>query len=216
MDFSEAKFEGAAGVGSSCATCGAALTSQYWLAGVASVCGACAAQLQVARPSNGAFFRFLKAIGLGFGAGLLGAIGYGAIIFFSGYELALITIGIGWFIGRAVMMGSEHRGGRGYQVLAVVLTYVCCMLAFVPSVVKGFLGAAEPVSMPVALLIAPFIAQAIPFLGEMGPIGLLILGFGMCRAWRETAKVVIEVAGPFALAPATAEKTAPVTSVAVL
>lgn len=205
MDYSEAKFEGETGPGSTCATCGAALTTQYWLAGVATVCGSCAVQLQAARFLEGGFLRFFKALAMGFGAGLLGAIGYGAIIFFSGYELALITIGIGWFVGRAVMMGSEHRGGRGYQVMATVLTYVCCMLAFVPTVVKGFTEAAEPVPLPIAILIAPFLAQIIPFLGEMGPIGILILAFGMWRAWRETAKVVIEVAGPFALAPAAAE-----------
>ena len=137
MDFTEAQFEGGSTGALRCAACQQGLEREYWTAGNAPVCQRCAAQFSAGAPAEGGFLRGLKAFGLGSGAGLLGAIGYGAIITFTGYELALITIFIGWFVGRAVMRGSEGRGGRAYQVLAALLTYVWCMEAFVPSIVKG-------------------------------------------------------------------------------
>lgn len=143
--------------------------------------------------------RGLKAFALGNGAGLLGAIGYGAVIAFTGYELALITIFIGWFIGRAVMRGSDGRGGRRYQVLAALLTYVWCMEAFVPSIVKGAMAEGDQGRTVVAAIIAPFIALILPFTGELNPISILILGFGVWRGWRETAAVVVPVNGPFTI-----------------
>jgi len=42
----------------------------------------------------------------------------------------------------------------------------------------------------------------------MGVLGLLILGFGVWRAWREAAQVVIPVEGPFTLAPPQPEPVA--------
>jgi hypothetical protein len=201
MDFSEAKFEaGAASAGATCATCGTALTAQYWLAGPAMVCGACAEKFRAGPPAEGGAGRFFKALALGTGAGLLGAIGYGVIIYATGYELALITIGIGWFVGRAVMLGSEHRGGRAYQAMGALLTYVWCMEAYVPAMVSELGKAADPLPMPVAIILSPFIALAVPFIGGMGPLSLLILAFGVWRGWREPAKVELQVTGPFELA----------------
>lgn len=216
MDFSEAKFEaGTVASGATCATCGAAFAGKYWLAGPVMVCAACALNINAGPPAEGGFGRFIKALALGTGAGILGAIGYGVIIYATGYELALITIGIGWFIGRAVMKGSENRGGRAYQVMAAILTYFWCMEAYVPTVVKELANNAEnPVPTVAAVLMAPFIAQAIPFLGGMGPLGILILGFGVWRGWREPAKIDIQVTGPFELSQGQAalpdQQTAPV------
>lgn len=209
MDFSEAKFEaGTVAPSAACATCGTVLEGQYWLAGPAMVCGRCVVEFRAGPPAEGGVGRFMKALALGTGAGLLGAIGYGIIIYATGYELALITIGIGWFVGRAVMKGSEHRGGRVYQAMAALLTYFWCMEAYVPTVVNELSKSAEPVPTPVAIIMAPFIAQAIPFFGGMGPLGILILGFGVWRGWREPAKIDLQVTGPFALSQEPAAQTA--------
>jgi hypothetical protein len=201
MDFSEAKFEaGTVATGAACATCGTALTAQYWLAGPVMVCASCAEKFRAGPPAEGGALRFFMALMFGTGAGLLGAIGYGVIIYATGYELALITIGIGWFVGRAVMKGSDNRGGRTYQVMAAALTYFWCMEAYVPSVVKELSNAQDPMPTAFVMLVAPFFAPAIPFFGGMGPLSLLILGFGVWRGWRETAKLEIPVTGPFELA----------------
>ena len=200
MDFSEAKFEaGAVATGAACATCGTPLTALYWLAGPVMVCASCAGKFRAGPPAEGGALRFFKALLFGTGAGLLGAIGYGVIIYATGYELALITIGIGWFVGRAVMKGSELRGGRAYQAMAAILTYFWCMEAYVPVVVKEFGNAENPVPTAFAIVAAPIFAQAIPFIGGMGPLSILILGFGVYRGWKEPAKPDLEVIGPFAL-----------------
>lgn len=59
----------------------------------------------------------------GAGASLLGSIIYLVILKFTGYEVGLISIAVGWLVGRAMMKGSKGRGGLAYQVLAVLLTY---------------------------------------------------------------------------------------------
>jgi len=208
MDFTEARFEGAAPAPQlMCAACRRVLETEYFTAGNSPVCATCAAQLRAGPPKEGGFIRGLKAFALGNGAGLLGAIGYGAIIYATGYELALITIGIGWFIGRAVMRGSEGRGGRVYQVMASLLTYVWCMEAFVPTIIKNSHEA--DVNQIVVIMVAPIIALIMPFTGELNVISILILGFGVWRAWRETAGIVIPVAGPFTIAAPAPVEAAP-------
>ena len=138
------------------------------------------------------------------------AVGYGLIIHYAKVELALITILIGWMVGRAVKIGSEHRGGRGYQFLGALLTYVWCMMAYVPDIVEGAMKGNESVPSVVAVIIAPFIALIIPFSGEMGFLGVLILAFGVWRGWREPAKIEIVVSGPFEIAAAPAPVPVPV------
>ena len=206
MDFSEAQFEGGTPATAQCAACKINLTSQYWTAGPLTVCGNCAAQVQAGPPPGGGVVRTFKAVLFGSGAGLLGATGYGLIIHYAKVELALVTILIGWMVGRSVRAGSEHRGGRWYQFLGAVLTYGWCMMAYVPDIVEGLGNAKDPVPTVVAVIFAPFVALAVPFTGAMGILGTLILAFGVWRGWREPAAAEIPVAGPFELgaAPASA------------
>lgn len=203
MDFSQAQYEGDVPAATQCAACQQPLATQYWTAGPVTVCGNCAAQLQAGPPPGGGVVRAFKALLFGCGAGLAGAVGYGLIIHYAKVELALVTILIGWMVGRSVRAGSEGRGGRGYQVLGAVLTYAWCMMAYVPDIVVGLANAAQnPVPTAFAVLIAPFLALAIPFMGDMDFLSVLILGFGVWRGWREPVKVNLVVAGPFALAAA--------------
>lgn len=200
MDFTQAQYEGTAPAATQCAACQQSLATQYWTAGPLTVCGNCAAQVQAGPPPGGGLLRAFKAMLFGCGAGLAGAVGYGAIIHYAKVELALVTILIGWMVGRAVRFGSEGRGGRWYQALGAVLTYAWCMMAYVPDIVVGATSSADPMPMVVAVIISPFIALIVPFTGEMGILGTAILGFGVWRGWREPAKAEIVVAGPFELA----------------
>lgn len=209
MDFMKAEYEGPAPAAGACGACRSPLSAQYWTAGDATLCGGCAEALRAGPPKEGAFLRALKALVFGSGVGLAGAIGYSLIITFLQMELALVTIFIGWLVGRAVRAGSEGRGGRGYQVMGAVLTYAWCMMAYVPSIVTELTKAAEPVPFAAAVLFAPFLALVIPFTGAMGVLGSLILAFGVWRGWREPARVEVAVTGPFELAPAVAPTAAP-------
>lgn len=125
--------------------------------------------------------------------------------------MALITIFIGWFVGRGVRWGSEGRGGRVYQAMGAVFTYVWCMMAYLPDVVAGLNQNDPELNMAVAVIVAPFVVLTLPFKGVMGPLGTLILGFGVWRGWREPARIPIVVEGPFALAapPAVAPQALP-------
>ena len=64
-----------------------------------------------------------KAVVYGLGAAFLGTVIYLMVLKFTGYEIGLLSIAVGWLVGKAVMKGSRGRGGRAYQVLAVLLTY---------------------------------------------------------------------------------------------
>ncbi len=71
------------------------------------------------------------ALVFGAGAAVLGTIVYLLILKFTGYEIGLIAIAVGWLVGRAMMKGSKGRGGLAYQVLAVVLTYHSIIFSYV-------------------------------------------------------------------------------------
>ena len=174
------------------------------------LCGSCATQLQKGAPAEGRFFRVFKAVLFGSGAGLVGAIGYSLIITFAHIELALITILIGWLVGTAVMKGAEMRGGLGYQVLSALMTYVFCMMSYVPMIVQGAMNDKEPVGPVLTTLIAPFAALALPFTGDMGFLGTLILAFGVWQGFKIPKAPQIVVNGPFALSPAAAPTAAAV------
>lgn len=210
MDFTQAQFEGETPAAAQCAVCKRNLAGQYWTAGPLTVCATCAEQLKAGPPPGGGVVRTFKAVLFGCGAGLLGAIGYGFIIHFMKVELALVTILIGWMVGRSVRAGSEERGGRWYQFLGAALTYVWCMMAYVPDVVEALTNSKDAVPMEAAVIMAPFIALVVPFTGDMGVLGTLILAFGVWRGWREPAKIEIPVDGPFELAAAPAAAPIPV------
>lgn len=198
VDFEKATFEGAPAASHACALCRVPLTDAYFMAGQAMVCEPCSKALAESPP--GGAKRFLKALAFGSGAGLVGAIVYGLIIYATDTTFALATIAIGWLVGRAMQMALDHRGSLGYQLLAVVLTYLFCMEAFVPSMMREA-GDGGAVPMVFAVMLAP----ALPFFGGMDFLGLLILGFGLWQAFRMPAKLDIVVSGPFSLvAPAQA------------
>ncbi|NPC69887.1 hypothetical protein HPP05_09010 [Corallococcus exiguus] len=64
----------------------------------------------------------------------------------TGQTLGLLLILAGWMVGTAVFKGSEERGGLGYQVLAVLLTYLALGAARVPEV--NARSKAESAKMP--------------------------------------------------------------------
>jgi hypothetical protein len=107
--------------------------------------------------------------------------------------VSIVAIGIGWLIGKAMMTGSNGIGGRGYQVVAVVLTCFSVSCGHVFDIL--WMGRAQLAALgnhPLWLfeicvrwaLIGPFSALSNPF---NGVLGLLILFFGMRSAWQMAA-----------------------------
>ncbi len=121
-----------------CANCGREIVDEYWSVGSAVVCGRCKASLEQSQQSTGGITgrsgRFSKALLLGVGGMILGAAVWYAVARFANLEIGLIAILLGWLVAKGILKGSGDRGGRRYQVMAVLLTYLGIGLGYVPFV----------------------------------------------------------------------------------
>jgi hypothetical protein len=116
----------------SCAMCSQPIQTVYYEAGGNVVCAPCRGRLESSIGRAGKGGRLVRASGLGFLAAAAGAMVYYAIRAATGFEFGLVAILVGYGVGRAVFVGSGRRGGRGYQLLAVALTYFAIATTYVP------------------------------------------------------------------------------------
>jgi hypothetical protein len=114
------------------------------------------------------------------------------VLIYSGSQWGIISIAIGWLVGKAVRHGSDGRGGRRYQLLAAFLAYTSICGAYAADI-WNHLGTPD-FGQIIHLLV---MAYALPFLGGFQNIvGLLIIAFGVWQAWAMNRPLVIEVTGP--------------------
>jgi hypothetical protein len=187
--------------GTACGFCETPLRGEYFQAMDKVMCEPCAERLRDVDAGRGsAIGRFSKAIVLGSGAAAVGAGVYGAVMIWADSEWALISIAIGWLVGKAVRMGSGGRGGWRYQVLAAFLAYSSICAAYGWTILQT----ADVVS-PELIVGIVLLAFRIPFLGASeNLIGLLIIAFGVWQAWQMNHRARLAVTGPHALGPAPA------------
>ena len=196
LQFERAEFT--APVAARCTACQQPLLGEYFSANGQVLCAACAESLrrQVGGVGSSAG-RFLQAALFGTGAAVLGGAVYGAVMAYAHMELALISIGVGIVVGKAVRKGSGQRGGWRYQLLAAALTYAAICGAY------GFFyyhAINEPTAEDIAGLV--FAAYRLPFLrGFENILGMLIIGFGVYQAWQMNRGLALEITGPHPLAP---------------
>lgn len=134
----------AAAPAQTCVVCKRPISSTYYALQDKILCPTCR-EVVAAPPAGSRFVRMAKATAFGLGAGLLGAVLWYTVRRMFHLEIGLIAILVGFMVGTAVRKGSGGRGGRGYQVLAVVLTYCCITANYMPDVVGAFLeGARKP------------------------------------------------------------------------
>lgn len=133
----EAKDVNASAAGSSrkCAACGQPIVSTYYAVGDKIVCPTCREQI-IAPVAGSRAWSFVKASLMGLGAGLVGAVIWFAIRRVAHLEIGLVAILVGFMVGAAVRKGSRGRGGVGYQVLAVVITYCCIAANYMPDIME--------------------------------------------------------------------------------
>jgi hypothetical protein len=117
--------------GQVCAVCAQPITSTYFAVADQVICPSCAEQLNTA-PQGSMVGRLFKATLFGLVAGLIGATIWYAVRRIASIEVGLIAILVGFMIGTAVRKGSGNRGGRGYQLLAVLLTYLSIAATNIP------------------------------------------------------------------------------------
>ena len=120
-----------------CTKCGAALRGSYHLLGESMICGKCRMEIDEKQTGGTGASRFLRATVFGIGAGIAGAAIYYAFVKITNLEWAMITAIVGLMVGKAVHFGSHRRGGRKYQVMAVIVTYFSLSLAYLPFALEG-------------------------------------------------------------------------------
>ncbi len=116
--------------GSRCTSCQTPLDSEYFDVSGQHVCRACSEKVVYQGATLRGMGTLVRAGAVGVVAAVLGAVAYFAILAVSGYEIGLVAIAIGYMVGYGVRLGTRGRGGRRFQVLALVLTYWAIGLAY--------------------------------------------------------------------------------------
>ena len=131
---SEAQTEGPA---VTCAACGKSVGSQYYHVNDKPVCENCRQLVLSAATTPRTAGPLVRAGLFGLVAAVAGAAIYYAVIAITNFEIGLVAILIGYMVGYMVRKGAGGRGGRRFQILAVVLTYWAVGLAYTPLAFKG-------------------------------------------------------------------------------
>jgi len=123
--------------GVACANCGTAITTEYFHVGSHPVCAPCRDLVQARFATPRGWGALAKSGVYGVGAAIAGAIIYYAVIAITNFEIGIVAILIGYMVGFMVRKGAAGRGGRRFQILALVLTYWSVGLAYSPIAFKG-------------------------------------------------------------------------------
>jgi hypothetical protein len=204
------QFETVEGAGpAACAACGAPLVIEYHTINGHPVCAGCRTREQAAHTQDQQWTRFFTALAYGFGAALTGGLLYWGFVRLTGIELGLLAIAVGWFVGKAVMKGSNLRGGRRYQILAVALTYFSITFSYGALIAERVLesppaataaestASSRPIRLVMLVLLLMF---ASPFLGGFSNIiGIVIIAIGLFEAWKQTRLNPFAASGPHPL-----------------
>jgi hypothetical protein len=191
------------------------------------VCASCCHALQEQLQAGAGWSRAVRAACAGLGAAVVGTIVFYAVLAATGYILTLVTILVGYMVGKAVRWGSNGRGGWRYQALAMVLTYLSIVSSYVPIIVGAIANQRAKSSTAQSQLVpardrqeaprrAPAAAgglgvfvmllvlvSAIPFLtGLQDPLSLAIIGIGVYQAWKLNRRLALVISGPHALSVA--------------
>jgi len=145
----------------SCAVCGKSVGAEYFHANGKPVCASCRQVLQSAAATPRSIGPLLRAGLFGLGGAIVGAAIYYAVIAITDFEIGLVAILIGYMVGYMVRKGAGGRGGRRFQVLAIVLTYWAVGLAYTPLAFKGMSGDDKSVAADSTGVTADSLGQAI-------------------------------------------------------
>jgi hypothetical protein len=118
-----------------CRICSNLISGAYFRVNGLMACENCARQATEGQPSD-SHSAFARGLLLGVGAAVLGLIAYATFTIVTGWFLGYIALGVGWFVAKAIMKGSNGIGGRRYQVAAVILTYAAISLASIPILIS--------------------------------------------------------------------------------
>ena len=209
LQFRKAEIAGAAPTGPRCAACKTPIEKTYFHAAGHTVCPQCAQRIQAGQQTPPTA-SLAKSFLFGGGAAFAGCVIYSTVGIVLHAEVGLISILVGYMVGKAIRHASGGLGGRPQQILAVVLTYLSISFSYLAMAVAASIhahaGDAPPtaaggVSAGFAVLALLLVALGGPFFslaeGASGILTLLIVFFGLSRAWRLTGRTSILVTGPY-------------------
>jgi hypothetical protein len=201
-----------------CKACGQPMGGAYYQVNGVMTCAKCAQRVKdkLLQDSHAYFGRGIL---FGIGGAILGFAIYVGFALATGLMIGYVSLAVGYIVGKAIVTGSAGRGGRRYQVAAVLLTYMAVSLAAVPIVISqmkqhsaqqraqaGNSAAVNPPKMSAgkALGVLSLVGLASPFLALSNPlqgiIGLIILFVGIRIAWKMTAAAPMRILGPISAA----------------
>jgi hypothetical protein len=175
-----------------CTWCTRALNGSYFDVQSHRVCAVCAEQARQISPAD-TRATFLRSVLFGALAAAMAGMAYYALFRMTDGEwMVFVAIGVGYFIGKAMRMGSNGIGGRRYQVMAAVLTYVAVVMASSTTLLNtsGLPGWAYPV-LVFTPVISLFVGQA-----SMGALQILFVAVGARWAWMLMAGAPVRITGP--------------------
>jgi hypothetical protein len=201
LQFERAEFAPEARTEASCAFCSKPIHEAYYTLNGSVACDRCRQAAEAQRAAGSRLARVLRATLYGSIAGMLGAALWYGVRALTGWEVGLISIVVGVMVGQAVLKGSNGRGGRGYQILAVALTYGSIVSTYVPMITKEIFSKvqqesatpasaapADPASKPVqaapapaapAPAVAASVTEAPPSAGKMA-LALIVFAALIC------------------------------------
>ena len=188
--------EGVARAG--CTSCHQPLGDVYYTINGHVSCTRCKEQAEAWQRGGGSpAVRVFKAIALGSLGGLVGATVWYLVGHYGHVTIGVVAILVGYLVGNGVRRGSGYRGGTGYQILAVALTYLSIAAAHYPEVVVGLSEGDNAINRVLAYFVAIPLCLVAPFF--MGAISVAIAGFGLFEAGRINRPRPIVITGPHAL-----------------
>ena len=120
--------------GVTCVACQRSILDKYYDANAQSVCESCRNEIALHAETPRGWGVLARAGLFGVVAAILGAILYYAVIAITDFEIGIVAIAIGYMVGYGVRVGTRGRGGRRFQVIALLLTYWAVGLAYTPFV----------------------------------------------------------------------------------
>jgi uncharacterized protein (DUF983 family) len=185
-----------------CAACRQPIGGSYFKIKGASVCAACTEKIQAQVPQD-SHAAFARALLFGIAGALVGLALYVVFAIATGLIIGYVSLAVGYIVGKAMRMGSGGVGGRRYQVVAVLLTYLAVSMSAVPIALEQArhvtISGSVAAQLALAGIASPILELRDP---AHGVIGLIILFVGMRFAWRFTAAPTLNVTGPYTAATA--------------
>src|SRR5882757_2066021 len=118
-----------AGPGSDrCVACKQPITARYYRVNGNMACESCTERVQRETPQE-SHAHFVRGLLFGVGGAIVGMILYAVITVTLHFSIGYFALGVGWLVGKAIMVGSKGFGGKRYQIAAAVLTYAAISIA---------------------------------------------------------------------------------------